>query len=131
VAVAYWVDYGLSFVQNGAQWRFPIALQVIFAMSTAVLISFLPESPRWFLSHDRVEEAIEVLKRIHSDDGMGVVEKERLEIATALSQERLALGGKHPLQMVFTNGKQRVFYRTMLGVIIMSMQQLTGINLIT
>lgn len=33
--------------------------------------------------------------------------------------------------MVFTNGDQRVFYRTMLGVTVMIMQQLTGINLIT
>ncbi|KAL1963340.1 hypothetical protein VTN77DRAFT_8461 [Rasamsonia byssochlamydoides] len=118
VAVAYWVDYGFSFVQNGAQWRFPIALQVFFALSTIALIS----------------EAVEVLKRIHYGEGMGVVEKERLEIVTALLQERLAqerLDGKHPIQMVFTNGEQRVFYRTMLGVGAMIMQQLTGINLIT
>lgn len=33
--------------------------------------------------------------------------------------------------MVFTNGEQRIFYRTMLGVGAMIMQQLTGINLIT
>lgn len=33
--------------------------------------------------------------------------------------------------MVFTNGEQRVFYRTTLGVAVMIMQQLTGINLIT
>jgi len=33
--------------------------------------------------------------------------------------------------MVFTNGEQRIFYRTMLGVGLMVMQQLTGINLIT
>jgi len=35
------------------------------------------------------------------------------------------------LRMVFTNGEQRIFYRTMLGVGLMVMQQLTGINLIT
>jgi hypothetical protein len=33
--------------------------------------------------------------------------------------------------MIFTNGEQRIFYRTMLGVAGMIMQQLTGINLIT
>lgn len=35
------------------------------------------------------------------------------------------------LQMVFTNREQRIFYRTILGVGAMIMQQLTGINLIT
>lgn len=97
VAVAYWVDYGCSFMHTGAQWRLPIALQVVFALSTIGLISFLPDTPRWFLAHDRVEEALEVLKRLHHGEGPEVVEKDRLEIATAISQERLAqehLGGK-------------------------------------
>lgn len=97
VAVAYWVDYGLSFVENEAQWRFPIALQVAFALATICLVAFLPETPRWLLSHDRSEEAVKVLRMLHSLEGPEVVERERLEIETALAQERLAqehLGGK-------------------------------------
>ncbi|EJU02248.1 general substrate transporter [Dacryopinax primogenitus] len=38
VSVAYWVDCGMSFVNNEAAWRFPIALQVFFAVSTIVFI---------------------------------------------------------------------------------------------
>lgn len=97
VAVAYWITYGCSFLDTGAQWRFPIALQVVFALSTIALVSILPETPRWLLAHDRVEEAVEVLSRLHQHEGTEVVEKERLEIVTAIAQERLAqehLGGK-------------------------------------
>lgn len=47
VALAYWVDYGFSFVQNEAQFRFPLALQILFAIVTAFNLLFLPESPRW------------------------------------------------------------------------------------
>lgn len=47
VMTAYWVDYGMSFVNNAAQFRFPLGLQCLFAVLTAVMMFFLPESPRW------------------------------------------------------------------------------------
>lgn len=87
----------MSYVDNGAQWRFPIALQVFFALSTIGLLSFLPETPRWLLSHDRREEAHEILSRLHAREHPGMVERDLLEIETALIEERLAqaqLGGK-------------------------------------
>lgn len=46
VMTAYWVDYGMSFVANDAQFRFPLALQILFAIVTFFGILVLPESPR-------------------------------------------------------------------------------------
>ena len=40
-------DYGMSYVVNDAQFRFPIALQILFAVITLAGIIVLPESPRW------------------------------------------------------------------------------------
>lgn len=97
VAVAYWVDYGFSFVNSSAQWRAPIALQIFFAMATVILLVFLPDTPRWFLSHDYVEEALDVLHRLHPHDSVEEVERKRLEIVAAITEERLAqeqLGGR-------------------------------------
>lgn len=139
VAVAYWVDYGLGFTKGALQWRLPIALQIVFALSTISLISLLPETPRWLLNHDRDDEAMDVLRRLYSDDetqpnGAGTAERERIAIVTAIAQERLAqeqLGGKSALRMVFTNRGQRTFYRTCLGVGAQVMQQLSGINLVS
>ncbi|KAI0933438.1 hypothetical protein AcV5_005585 [Taiwanofungus camphoratus] len=134
VAVAYWVDYGMSYVDSSAQWRFPIALQILFALTTISLICFLPETPRWLLSHDRDREAGEILLRLHTGQDPALIEKERLEIIAAIVEEREAqeaLGGKSAMATIFTNGEQRFFYRTTLGVAAMVMQQLTGINLIT
>ena len=141
----------MSYVDSGAQWRFPIALQVFFALSTIAIVSFLPEAPRWLLSHDRDDEAEEILARIHAHEDQTVIERERLEIIAAIAEERAAqqiVGQKgwacsilfrrrslrlsfSPISTIFTNGEQRFFYRTMLGVAGMIMQQLTGINLIT
>lgn len=47
VMTAYWVDYGMSYESSDAQFRFPLALQVLFAILTFVGVLFLPESPRW------------------------------------------------------------------------------------
>lgn len=41
------LDYGLSYNKSEAQFRFPIALQIVFAILTFVGVVFLPESPRW------------------------------------------------------------------------------------
>ncbi|OAQ72605.1 sugar transporter STL1 [Pochonia chlamydosporia 170] len=53
VMIAYWVDCGMSYVPNDAQFRFPLALQCLFAIITVIGILFLPESPRWLVAHDR------------------------------------------------------------------------------
>ncbi|KZO91052.1 general substrate transporter [Calocera viscosa TUFC12733] len=134
VSVAYWVDYGMSYVNNEAAWRFPIALQVFFALSTIAFMMFLPDTPRWLLKQGQRAEAQAVLERLLIHEPVGAAEREILEIEAALAEERLAqaqLGNKGPIQTIFTNGSQRFFYRTMLGVWGMIMQQLTGINLIT
>jgi hypothetical protein len=47
VMLAYWVDYGFSYIDSAAQFRFPLALQILFALVTALNLVFLPESPRW------------------------------------------------------------------------------------
>jgi MFS family permease len=90
VAVSYWVDYAFSYVDSGAQWRFPIALQILFALATIALILPLPESPRWLLYHDHHEEATDVLQRLSNTEDEQQVERERLEIVAAITQERLA-----------------------------------------
>lgn len=50
---AYWVDYGMSYVNNHAQFRFPLALQCLFALVTIALMLVLPESPRWVSFQDK------------------------------------------------------------------------------
>ncbi len=47
VMMAYWVDYGFSHVNSAAQFRVPLALQIVFAVFTLAGIIVLPESPRW------------------------------------------------------------------------------------
>ncbi|KAF5988389.1 putative sugar transporter [Fusarium bulbicola] len=52
VMLSYWVDYGMSYVSSDAQFRFPLAFQIFFAILTFIGITLLPESPRWLINHD-------------------------------------------------------------------------------
>jgi hypothetical protein len=37
----------MSYVNSEAQFRFPIAFQIFFALLSMAMVFFLPESPRW------------------------------------------------------------------------------------
>lgn len=133
VMSAYWIDYGMSYTNGEAAFRFPIALQMLFALLTITGILFLPESPRWLIAHDRFEEARKVLwsvdrhaKSIDEDDPRITLELN--EIKRAVDEERKAAAGQTG-SAIFKNGHQKFFYRTMLGIGGQFMQQISGINL--
>lgn len=132
---AYWVDYGMSFVNNDSQFRFPLALQCAFALVTFCGITFLPESPRWLVAHDRHDEARQVLwsvevnaRRLDPNDES--INAQLAMIQEAIREEREAARGT-TFKALLKNGEQKFFYRTMLGIGGQFMEQLSGINLIT
>ncbi|KAI5462841.1 general substrate transporter [Mariannaea sp. PMI_226] len=135
VMMAYWVDYGMSYVQNESQFRFPLALQILFAIITFALMLALPESPRWLVAHDRHDEAREILWAVRPDAQQinkenASISQSLAEIQHAIREEREAAQSSSYKAML-KNGEQKFFYRTLLGVGGQFMQQLSGINLIT
>ena len=72
-------DYGMSYVDNEAQFRFPIAFQIVFALATMVMMYFLPESPRWLVAHDRSDEARNILTLAFAADVLAKIEQPALK----------------------------------------------------
>ncbi|KAM0554936.1 hypothetical protein ACHAPJ_006672 [Fusarium lateritium] len=68
ITIAYWFDFGMSFVGGEIAWRLPIAFQLFFAIGVIILVFALPESPRWLLMKGRDQEAIDVLCQFHDKD---------------------------------------------------------------
>ncbi|KAJ5389743.1 uncharacterized protein N7496_000811 [Penicillium cataractarum] len=135
VMLSYWVDYGFSYNKSEAQFRFPIALQIVFAILTFIGVVFLPESPRWLIKHGNEDKARHIIwslqdnaKEIEENDA--VVSVEVQEISQAIRDEQAA-SSEGSFKLIFQNGQQRFFYRTLLGMGGQMMQQVSGINLIT
>jgi hypothetical protein len=133
VMLSYWTDYGMSFVSSEAQFRFPIAFQIAFALATIGIIYFLPESPRWLVAHDRSPEARHILWRLQRnakeiDESHAVIDAELDEIEHALEEERAATKGNVSIISIFRSNPQRFRRRTLLGIGGQFMQQLSGIS---
>ncbi|KAJ5825564.1 hypothetical protein N7474_002702 [Penicillium riverlandense] len=86
ISVAYWISFGLSFVNNGysaVRWRFLLAFQCFPALILVGFIKMLPDSPRYLASVGRKEEARELLERIRNHKATpGEIDREYLEIIT-------------------------------------------------
>ncbi len=59
--IAYWIDYGAHFGPQDLVWRFPIAFQIVFGIGIIWGMIYLPDSPRYLIAHDRVDEGTNVL----------------------------------------------------------------------
>jgi MFS family permease len=66
ILVAFWIQYGSSFIDGQAAWRLPMGLQMVATVTLHITMYFLPESPRLLIAKDRQEEALRVLAKLHA-----------------------------------------------------------------
>lgn len=126
VAVAYWVVYAFSFAQpSSIAWRFPIVFAIFFTLPALLIVSFMPESPRWLLLQGKEKEAISVLSALNElPEDSEDIRREILAIKYAVKHMASA-----PLADITKNGQFRYLHRVILAVGLQVMQQWTGINL--
>ncbi|KAL4811991.1 general substrate transporter [Aspergillus spinulosporus] len=124
--IAYWVVFGLSYVDQSVQWRFPVALQVLFALIVVTGAILLPDSPRWFIMRGYDSEAIEVLAKLKNDspDSEAVLADYNFMKADVEMTKTSQAGFK----VLFTFGKTQEFQRCLLGCAGQFFQQFTGCN---
>ncbi|OQD63258.1 hypothetical protein PENPOL_c010G04218 [Penicillium polonicum] len=89
---AGWIGYGTytNFSgTNNAQWQLPLGLQVAPAVFLGILITFFPESPRWLIDHNRSEEGLRTLAKLHAhgDENDAWVQAEFAQIQESISFE--------------------------------------------
>lgn len=124
--VAYWLDFGLSYVDSSVQWRFPVAFQIFFAGALFIGIINLPESPRWLVSRNRKEEAMMVLGRLNdvTPDSDEVFAEVTVIEDAVIRFARSQVGFKD----LFSGGKTQHFQRMTIGASTQFFQQFTGCN---
>ncbi|AMD19249.1 HBR348Cp [Eremothecium sinecaudum] len=111
---------------NAIQWRLPLGLGFAWAFLMIFGMLFVPESPRYLVEVNKIEEAKRSLARSNKVpiDDPGIL-AELDEIRAGVEVQRQA--GSATLGELFST-KTKVLQRLAMGVIIQSLQQLTGIN---
>lgn len=125
--IAYWTDFGMSYVNNTAAWRVPIGLQIIFAVGVVAGTAVLPESPRWLVSKGRVEEGQRVVAALVDDTISGPSTQAQTRMILD-SFEQMAALGRTSVRNLFTNGPTQNFRRMFIGALSQCFQQIGGCN---
>jgi len=100
-------------------WRYMLGAMAIPAAIFLLLTFGIPESPRWLLKRDRIDDARGVLKRINGDNA--VVEAEMRDIRAAIAHEQGKLS-----ELFRPNTRGTVFMAMVLALF----QAITGINIV-
>lgn len=129
--VASGVDQGCKDITTRSSYRIPIGLQFIWAAILAVGLFFLPESPRYYVRCDRIDDALRALERVRGQPRTAPgIQAELAEIKANFEYEKQIAstswadcfkGGLSP-----RGNLRRVFAGTSLQMF----QQWTGINFI-
>lgn len=127
--VASWVGWGCyNNYSDSRQFRIPLGIQLVPAIFLALLILLFPESPRWLLDHNRDDEALRCLARLHSrgDVNDTWVRAEYDQIRESIAMER-ELEARSYFEL-FTD--PACFRRVLLACAIQASIQMTGVSAI-
>lgn len=129
IVIAYWFDYGMSFISGSISWRLPIGCQMIFAVSVIFLVCGVPESPRWLYKSNRDQEALQVLCDIYdAPEENDKVQYEQSAILEVLEIERET--GEYRWSQIFKRDEVQTGRRVALAYGMQFMNQMGGINLV-
>jgi sugar porter (SP) family MFS transporter len=131
------VDYATQNRTDTGSYRIPISIQFAWAIILGVGLFLLPESPRYFVKYNKIEEARGVLSRLRGQPpDSHYIESELSEIIANAEYERKAIpisGYFSSWSHCFTGGLWKGgsnLRRTILGTSLQMMQQWTGVNFI-
>lgn len=117
--VAAWITFGTRNMESSWAWRIPSLMQVLLPLLALPGFLMAPQSPRWLVSVNRMEEAHQILTKHHAggDEDSQLVNYEMIEITTTIKTEQEAHASAGYMEMVKTPGnRKRLFISISLGI---------------
>lgn len=117
-SLAAWITFGTRNYTTSWAWRIPSVFQLLLPFLALPGLIFTPESPRWLISVDRLEEARRLLADAHAGGDLDapVVNYEYIEITSTLMAEKDAHTSAGYMDMVRTPGnRHRLLISVTLG----------------
>jgi hypothetical protein len=102
------IGFGLSYYKSDWSWRILTLFQIIPALVQLVFVWGVPESPRWLISKDRHEEALQLLAKYHANGNEQdlTVQFEFREISETLKMEKHAAATTSYMDFFKTKGNR-------------------------
>ncbi|KAI0376779.1 general substrate transporter [Hypomontagnella monticulosa] len=112
------ICFGTNNITTNMAWKIPSWLQMCPSLLQIAFVLFLPESPRWLVQQDRIEEAYEVLVKYHAE---GNRESEFVKAEFAQIQTTITIELEHSKRswgdLIATAGmRRRMLISCMLGL---------------
>ncbi|PSN59096.1 MFS sugar transporter-like protein [Corynespora cassiicola Philippines] len=121
--LAYWINYACT-KNSGSlgdwDWKTVQMFQLLAPVIIIITVSFCPESPRWFIAHDRLEDAVRALSLVRDDAER--VQNEISDIKRALQFEKENISSGYSALWKDKSVRKRLYLCILLNI----GQQLTG-----
>ncbi|KAI8246947.1 Lactose permease [Colletotrichum sp. SAR 10_96] len=90
--VVAWTSFGTNFLNNQWSWRIPALLQALPSVVQVVGIWWVPESPRYLIANDKLDDAMAILAKYHANGNVDhpTVKFEYREITETIKMEQAA-----------------------------------------
>lgn len=123
--IAYWIDFGLSYAGGSVSWRLPISLQIVFAAYVLIVIIGLPESPRYLISKNKIDEARYILSQV---EDVSINDEHLIEEVILVKDANNRFEKQLSVRELFKPSKHQYLKRMIIGSSGQFFQQFTGCN---
>lgn len=122
ILLGYVSNYAFSGLSSHISWRVMLAVGILPSVFIGVALFIIPESPRWLVLQNRVEEARSVLRKTNENDS---------EVEERLAEIQQAAGTSNtdkPVWRELLSPSPALRRMLILGIGIQCFQQITGID---